>query len=704
MMNRIKKPYLFRVFIYITIIAVSAPLLMGAFSLYNNYINILEANDHDARADIAKTAMNIKYENDMYSGLAFELFSSYQVKSIMYDPTPDRIEILKTVMRVKSTYSVLTTNIKHFYIYNGTLGQIYSTKGNYTSIPKEFSVLLENMSPRKPSGPQIVTGDDGKMYFRYSVYEYIGTDLKPIGAFFMDINADWLFDILDTSLNSEYEGTVLLDAGQKPIITHVPEDTDLSGKTAVVEGKKYNIYSYPIANTTWTLKKLQYEENSLTLMKEKSRYTYLATMILLLLMPFLAMAAAHRLYRPVSELIQNTGAGTSPGSKKQSEFTYLQNIFLSNKEKLLTLETDIENKRNEETRQSYWKYLLQTGHHKSGYEANEDWEAGKHRLYIISCERSAAEPMEIALDHTLVVPMSASQLVVISEEAHDFMPEAQSLAAQTGLIVSSSDAFESIDDASEAYFQARALLNYSFLLGSEQVLTEEYVNRDGRIHEIGVENTTGKSIRELLFEGDLERIMNLTENACQLLKKMNYSNVVVSLTSIIISIKIAVQEMNQSRILPIDFNAAAYIVEMDSFDTIDDYMTSLTNALCEIVRASKISSEAMNDVRAETYKRYILANYANPDLSAQTIADHFGISLRQLNRIFKPAAGASVNEFLTDTRLQQAAKLMKNRSMSAQDAAFAVGILNTNYFYTLFKNKFGVTTKEYQISCMKQDS
>jgi DNA-binding response OmpR family regulator len=89
----------------------------------------------------------------------------------------------------------------------------------------------------------------------------------------------------------------------------------------------------------------------------------------------------------------------------------------------------------------------------------------------------------------------------------------------------------------------------------------------------------------------------------------------------------------------------------------------------------------------------------NLDNSAYTVEDlarSLSISRVQLYRKVKAILGISVSDHINNIRLEKSKELLKNSNHNISEIAYAVGFSSPNYFSTSFKNKFGVSPKEYK--------
>ncbi|MFQ9547931.1 MAG: helix-turn-helix transcriptional regulator, partial [Lachnospiraceae bacterium] len=95
-------------------------------------------------------------------------------------------------------------------------------------------------------------------------------------------------------------------------------------------------------------------------------------------------------------------------------------------------------------------------------------------------------------------------------------------------------------------------------------------------------------------------------------------------------------------------------------------------------------SEAKNIVHDE---------YADADLSLDTVCSKLGVSNSYFSSIFKKEVGISFITYLTDYRMQQAVHLMLETNEKNYEIAEHVGYEDANYFGYVFKRKYGMSLK-----------
>ncbi len=91
----------------------------------------------------------------------------------------------------------------------------------------------------------------------------------------------------------------------------------------------------------------------------------------------------------------------------------------------------------------------------------------------------------------------------------------------------------------------------------------------------------------------------------------------------------------------------------------------------------------------------IRRDFAKP-LLISDIADSCFQSLRQLQRQFRSAFGATPQEFLLKTRILAAARLLEETSLSVSEVGTRCGILDPSAFILQFRKRIGVTPFAYR--------
>ena len=90
---------------------------------------------------------------------------------------------------------------------------------------------------------------------------------------------------------------------------------------------------------------------------------------------------------------------------------------------------------------------------------------------------------------------------------------------------------------------------------------------------------------------------------------------------------------------------------------------------------------------------YIDQHYME-DLRVQNCATALATSESNISRLFHQHLGTNFTAYYNNVRIEKAKALLRE-GVSVKEAADRVGYNNLNYFYRVFKNKLGITPKEF---------
>ncbi len=103
-------------------------------------------------------------------------------------------------------------------------------------------------------------------------------------------------------------------------------------------------------------------------------------------------------------------------------------------------------------------------------------------------------------------------------------------------------------------------------------------------------------------------------------------------------------------------------------------------------RLSKVSEMILN---------YIEKNYVN-DISMQDLAREMNYSEAYFSKLFKQYFGQNFTSYLTEYRVNEAKRLLQERTINVKEVGKAVGYGDSNYFAKVFKRITGQSPTEYR--------
>lgn len=113
--------------------------------------------------------------------------------------------------------------------------------------------------------------------------------------------------------------------------------------------------------------------------------------------------------------------------------------------------------------------------------------------------------------------------------------------------------------------------------------------------------------------------------------------------------------------------------------------------------------ELRDSTSAKKYSRllhnalgYIDENFANEDMSLNTVASYVNISPNHFSTIFSQEMGQTFIEYLIGKRMEKARQLLMTTDMRSSEIAYAVGYRDPHYFSYTFKKTQGMTAREFR--------
>lgn len=140
------------------------------------------------------------------------------------------------------------------------------------------------------------------------------------------------------------------------------------------------------------------------------------------------------------------------------------------------------------------------------------------------------------------------------------------------------------------------------------------------------------------------------------------------------------------------------VEHLSSPDAINALSTTMLVDFTERVAASKIPV----DITPEIYNalQYIQL-HTNFNISVQDVADSVNLSRSHLSRRFKAELGFDISSFIMRCKLEEAKSLLSYTDKSLSEISTYLCFSSQSYFNNVFKQKYGITPKEYRINTHK---
>lgn len=154
-----------------------------------------------------------------------------------------------------------------------------------------------------------------------------------------------------------------------------------------------------------------------------------------------------------------------------------------------------------------------------------------------------------------------------------------------------------------------------------------------------------------------------------------------------------------------------YFENIDLYDLFQKFLNTCTNKEEDIKslydRCSIIFLEIIQQLSKHIEKETVInefalqaKNYCDRNIYQKIVIDdvakQVGLSVSQLNRLFKQEYSSTVYAYILDNKINTAKTLLSSTSMSVCEIAFMLNFTDEHYFSNIFKKKTGYTPTEWR--------
>ena len=134
---------------------------------------------------------------------------------------------------------------------------------------------------------------------------------------------------------------------------------------------------------------------------------------------------------------------------------------------------------------------------------------------------------------------------------------------------------------------------------------------------------------------------------------------------------------------------------IDAADSMDGCFFFLGEIFDKAVEFGKSHTTRRSDEILCKILDLIHSEYGNPDLSVKGIAQTVYLDASYIRRIFAKEMGTTISDYLTEVRMKEAGRMMKEEGQSVGEVAQKVGYIDAGYFSKCFKKFYGMSPSIY---------
>ncbi|OCT10761.1 hypothetical protein A8709_23285 [Paenibacillus pectinilyticus] len=728
----------------ITLLVVVVMMLLS-FILYLNFEKIHSRQVSEANLNVLSQisySANYMYENA--KNFAVSLYVDEKNVPLMYSET-ENYDLVSAQIKYLNTLVEQSPFVHSVYVYNNKLDKYYSTWKSPINDAKSFfdqdivNVVSEmKFSPETKFAPILrkipvslagqTESNPSMDVISFILYDLPAMDNKIQGAIIININVDYLNQMIH-SLSKKQISTIsdiVILNQQGEIVTTTSPDyrlidwsskpyasirQDQSGYMLQKMHDEKFMLSYATSDIlNWRFISIVPYKLIVKDINTMKHITFLVCAILLAVGLSLAFILSRYLYAPVEVLF---------GKMKSLEKVNRETVY---SKKMDVLRNLLSNRENDI---AYLQRMFSSYH--------IPLEPGKsHQLFILSIDRfndftrvynngdqkslkfaigNAASEIACRKFTNVFVDIEADSIVILFEVGSDtyeynriqqyaIIRDIQQWTTDNlKLSLSAAISYVALDlsDISRSYLEAQTILKYRMFFGWGCILTPDslaHIKADYFEPPVKLE----VKLEEHLLYGRLEEAKEVLGEIHSYIGEYAYDTAMSYLFSFAYTLFKKNNELKangNSRKLDIDYYS--FTKELGSLETMEQIFVKFTELFAMICEVNNQSKNSRKSVIINSIVKIMESNYTDKALSHEGIANTLNLSRDYIGKLFRESYEMSIADYINEIRLNKAKELLEQDSRTVSDIMEAIGWENKNYFYKMFKLKFGVTTSEYRL-------
>lgn len=251
------------------------------------------------------------------------------------------------------------------------------------------------------------------------------------------------------------------------------------------------------------------------------------------------------------------------------------------------------------------------------------------------------------------------------------------------------------EEVVDAYAELMEFSKYRLIYGYDKIIDAEQIPSN-----VNTENNyplhKENELCTFLKQGKTTKAREVYLEIIDLLSKGSINFLKNGLMRLVMTITTVLDTVERMNNLSQHIDILGFTTMLDNMETIEEINRGILELIDQV--AFELSEKKDQYMLSHIAKvnEIIKKEFSNPNLSIGSIAQKLNLSSNYLGRMYKTHVGASIQEMTTQRRMEEAKKLLESDNLIISEIAETVGIMNSAYFYILFKNTYGVTPNEYR--------
>ncbi len=256
----------------------------------------------------------------------------------------------------------------------------------------------------------------------------------------------------------------------------------------------------------------------------------------------------------------------------------------------------------------------------------------------------------------------------------------------------------SLEGIHDAYMEAKTALEYRPIVGTGKAIYIQDMEQFAQVQQ-AESQSADRHILSVVKFGSPEQIRRMVETLLLPLRTESMSlwertaYLTDTFFNTILQLVRRYELYDEARIAPLLEKMCALMPCACAQEEIHDFLCESLVCMGEFIAEQRESASKRLVAQA---KDFIAEHYANAHLSVDRLCEHLHVSSSYFSTVFKQETGQSYVQYLTETRMQQALRLLSETDDKTYIIAGKVGYEEPNYFSYVFKKRFGTSPSKYR--------
>lgn len=732
--------------LYIVLMAIVIVTLLFLF-FYRAFSDFAKEQMIDSSRTVTESVCySISEMNESIRNLCVSQFSSSDVQYLMHAETVDSMEVQQTITRLKRSASA-NLNVQAIVIFNRKTGRIFSTFRGIADIDEDIKQILQEPDlPYLTPIPRVLEKTD--YYSSTPVFSYVIYDSYSAGeissAIIVNIYAGWLSGSLENQASPDerllvfddsFRQLACTDSGTANFEQSAPafckELLGTHGTIETVNGEKYFVSMSAISGTNWYLLRQVSYATMLQRFRTLEQKLLLFTTVGLLLAIMFAFIVVRRIYLPIRKIahtLQMQSYTPAAPKRRYDALNYISQAI----DQVDSKYRDIEQTTAQLVRKNMLRAML-LGITPSGLDPQQMQDErtqlrnalSGHTLCLVRIDNISAffclDPERRTQIIRHLAEILSQQMPIHSESclvdtapgdfaaflldgtkarAAQIRTMQRELPEQTGFSVSVflEDTDKTAPDSSfQQRFQKLLLASKYRMFDGCSCLIQGLPYLEREHQPLRYPESIAAALKTAMRQNDETESLLLYDQFSVEAQENSVDHYKFCMMQLFACFQSLLEERSSYALanVPLDMDTLYHTCFHAEFaQQLDDGFRAFIIAFCTMEH----NTADKHSVVLETVKDYVELHYADKELSLKMIAAELHLSQSYLGKLFREAYGLSVKDYITQIRLEAAAKNLTGSSMSIKRVMELSGYDNESNFYRLFKGFYGVTPSSYRLS------